>query len=165
MVLMWRHYNAFLVIILFLNVVGLQFVTQSLVPSATTCDREHTELWCCTLGYTELVWQKRLTTSGLWYNITNQSRRYIQENNQTLVMESVTKTFDETKYRCTARNESGYEISHTMDLVIKGQKGTRWYLASPKIYPLDPNFLKICLNFNLHILYCLLKDLYISCYH
>ena len=61
--------------------------------------------------------------------------RHTQEDSQTFVMNYVIKKYDETKYRCTARNESGYEISHTMDLVIRGQY--RRGHTCPALTPVD----------------------------
>ena len=114
-------FRVFLIRMPTLNVAGLQFVTQALMPTIITCDDEHTELWCCTLGYTELVWQKLVSSSGNWNTVTLDKRTYTKEHNQTLVMNYAMKNNDETKYRCTARNASRYEISYTMDLVVKGQ--------------------------------------------
>ena len=117
-----------------LNVAGLQFVTQALVPTIIACDSEHTELWCCTLGYTQLVWQKLMPTSGEWSNVTLGRWVHMKEDNQTLALNLVIPMFDETKYRCTARNESGYEISHTMDLDIRGQyhQGSGFVMLQPQ---------------------------------
>ena len=114
-------FRVFPVCVATLNVAGLQFVTQALVPTIITCDSEHTELWCCTLGYTELVWQRLAPESENWYTIIPKDRTHTKEDNQTLVMDYVMPYNDETKYRCIARNGSGYEISHTIDLDIRGQ--------------------------------------------